>query len=79
MLLHIYDSVILRNYNETGIRLFLSGYQPEKGRFAMTVLTNQTHALPRAEGKADPIEDEVSTEAFCQIFYSDHIVFPKAD
>jgi hypothetical protein len=52
--------------------LFFTGYQPEKGCFAMTVLSNQTQPFPGVERKANPIEDESVTKAFCQIFYPDH-------
>jgi hypothetical protein len=55
--------------------LFLTGYQPEKRCFAMTVLSDQTHTLFGVERKADPIKDEMTSKTFCQIFYPDHNSF----
>jgi hypothetical protein len=52
--------------------LFLTGDHLKKSGFAMSVLSNQSDALFGCERKTDLIQKKPVTEAFRQIFYSDH-------
>jgi hypothetical protein len=72
MLLYINDAVIFRYDHRAGIRLLLTVDHLKKGGFAMSVLTNQANPLFGCEGKTDLIQKKPVTEAFRQIFYSDH-------
>ena len=66
------DAVVPRYRDSAAVDIFFPHQNPQQGGLAVAVAAHQADLLPRVEGEADTVEENVAAIAFMDIFNTDH-------